>query len=368
MRFRINKAVFQAALKKCSGTVSRRDAVPVLQNFLLQADEQELRIVGTDLELGLVARILIVDIQDQGKITVPADKLLSIVNEASDSDDITFEVEEGDQVKVISGPTQWNVKAMNADDFPDVPSYEHDKATALDRPALLSAVRRVQRAASDDEQRLSLMMLRFQDGKVYASDGHRLHVADIPNQELDMSLPKLAVNELVALLDRTEAENIHIQITENHLLFRIGNEVFSSGKLHAEFPDVKKLIIDPTENNDQVLRVDRQGLLSALKRVRITSDEKTQAIKVELNGAGTAVLASSDETGNNASEQIEVSWNGPTKTVGFNHKYLEDLLNAHDPEKSVEFKLADDTKHRKAPIRADSVGLTTIVLPLKTEV
>lgn len=366
MQFLINKAVFQSALKKCAGTVSRRDAVPVLQNFLIQADPDEVRIVGTDLELGLVAKILIVDIQETGKITVPADKLLSIVNEAADGD-ISFTVHEGDEVKVTAGPTEWNIKGMNADDFPDVPSYDHALALSLNRAALLSAVKRVQRAASDDEQRLQLMMLRFTGGKVYASDGHRLHIASIPSEELDMSLPKLAVNELIALLDRSEAEAINIQITDSHLLFKIGNEVFSSGKLHAEFPDVEKLIVQPTESNNQLLGVDRSSLLSALKRVRITSDEKTQAVKVELNGDGKALLASSDETGNTAQETIDVSWNGSPRSVGFNHKYLEDLLNAHDPEKSIEFRLAEDAKHRKAPIRVDSEGLTTIVLPLRTE-
>lgn len=367
MQFLINKAVFQSALKKCAGTVSRRDAVPVLQNFLLQADEKEVRIVGTDLELGLVAKIVVVDIADTGKITVPADKLLSIVNEAEDGD-INFSVGEADEVKVTAGPTEWNIKGMNADDFPDVPSYDQSLALSINRAGLLSAIKRVQRAASDDEQRLQLMMLRFMNGKVFASDGHRLHIAAIPNEELDMSLPKLAVNELTALLDRSEAENISIQITDSHLLFKIGNEVFSSGKLQADFPDVEKHILQPTENNDQVLRVDRQSLLSALKRVRITSDEKTQAVKVELNGNGKAILASSDESGNKAQETIDVSWEGPNRSVGFNHKYLEDLLNAHDPEKSLEFRMADDVKHRKAPIRVDSEGLTTIVLPLRTEV
>jgi len=367
VQFLINKAVFQSALKKCGSTVSRRDAIPVLQNFLIQADETEVRIVGTDLELGLVARILVVDVKEQGKITVPADKLQSMVNEAEDGD-VDFTVVDGTDIELKAGPTVWHIKGMSSDDYPDVPVYDSKEALDIKREPLLSAIRRVQRAASDDEQRLQLMMLRFMNGKVYASDGHRLHIADIPSEELDMSLPKLAVNELIALLDRSEAAKISVQITENQLLFKIGNEVFSSGKLQADFPDVEKMIVKPTDQNEQELKVDRQSLLTALRRVRITADEKTQAVILDVNGSGKAVLSASDETGNDATETIDAAWNGEEeRSVGFNHRYLEDLLNSHDPVKSITFMLAPDTKHRKAPIKVESEGLTTIVLPLRVD-
>jgi len=365
VEFKIKKPVFSSALHKCGSTVSRRDAVPVLKNFLIQADEREVRIVGTDLELGLVARILVVDVQEQGRITVPAEKLLPIVDEAEDGD-VTFKVTDGAIIEIKAGPTEWQVHGTAADDYPEVPIYDQDQSTPLNREAFLAAVRRVRKAASDDEQRLNLMMLRFRDGKVFAADGHRLHVATLPNHELDMSLPVLAVNELIRLLERSEAENAFIQITNNHLLFKIGNEVFSSGKLQAEFPDVEKAILAPTEKNNDTFKVDRTALLSAVRRVKITSDDKTHAVNLIL-GETEVQLSSADETGNTATEKVSAKWTGEKdRVLGLNYEYLEDLLNAFE-ESTIEFKLGDDAKHRKAPVRVDGEGLTAVVLPLRVD-
>lgn len=366
MQFVIKKPVFSSALHKCGSTVSRRDAVPVLKNFLIQADEEEIRIVGTDLELGLVARIQVVDVKETGRITAPATKLLSIVDEAVDGD-IHFSVGEGSLIEISAGPTNWKIHGMSAEDYPEVPKFDPAQALSLNREKLLASVRRVRRAASEDEQRLNLMMLRFVDGKVYASDGHRAHVANSPDESLDMSLPSLAINELIRLMERSETENIFIQITQNHLLFKIGNEVFSSGRLQAEFPDIQKMIISPTEANTDVFRVDRQTLLSAVKRVKITSDEKTQAVILNINGVG-ATLTSADESGNQSTEQIPCSWEGAedSRIVGLNHAYLKDMLEAFD-EKTLDFRFGEDKKHRKAPVRVDGEGLTVVLLPLKID-
>lgn len=366
MQFIIKKPVFSSALHKCGSTVSRRDAVPVLKNFLIQADEDEIRIVGTDLELGLVARIQVVDVKETGRITAPATKLLSIVDEAVDGD-IHFSVGEGDLIDISAGPTQWKIHGMSAEDYPEVPKFDPAQALSINRERYLASIRRVRKAASEDEQRLNLMMLRFIDGKVYASDGHRAHVADSPDPSLDMSLPSLAVNELIRLMERSETENIFIQVTPNHLLFKIGNEVFSSGRLQAEFPDVQKAIISPTDTNKDVFRVDRQTLLSAVKRVKITADEKTLAVSLNIDGMG-ATLTSADESGNQSAEKIPGNWEGTedSRIVGLNHMYLKDALEAFE-EKTLEFKFGEDKKHRKSAIRVDGEGLTVILLPLRLD-
>lgn len=366
MEFVIKKPVLSSALHKCGSTVSRRDAVPVLKNFLIQADQEEIRIVGTDLELGLVARIQVVDVKEPGRITAPATKLLSIVDEAEDGD-IRIVVNEKSLIDITAGPTQWMIHGMSAEDYPEVPKFDPAQAMTINREKLLSAVRRVRKAASEDEQRLNLMMLRFIQGKVYATDGHRVHMADSPDEFLDMSLPSLAVNELIRLMERSETESIMIQITDNHLLFKIGNEVFSSGKLQAQFPDVEKSIINPTDGNKDLLKIDRTTLLSAVKRVKITSDEKTQAVSLSIDGH-LATLTSADESGNQSTEQIPCTWEGGTdsRVVGFNHQYLKDLLEAFT-EKVLEFRFGEDKKHRKAPVRVDGEGLTVILLPLRID-
>ncbi len=177
MRFSIKKAAFHNALEKASATVSSKDNEPLLKSFNIEADSDELRILSTDLTLGSIAKIRVVDIQDTGAICAPAAKLLSIVRSSEDGD-ITFEVQDN-QAMVNAGRANWQLNILQPEDYPEVPTLDPEKAEEVNRESLLAAIQKVRYAASTEQVRANLMLIAFNGSRVATSDGSRLEAGEV---------------------------------------------------------------------------------------------------------------------------------------------------------------------------------------------
>jgi DNA polymerase III beta subunit len=376
MRFLIKKAAFQTALDKAGATVSSKDNDALLKSFNIQADEDQIRILSTDLSLGSIAKIRVADIKDTGAICVPAQKLTSIVRSAQDGD-IEFEVQEN-QAVLKAGRTTWQINVLDAETFPAVPVFgttnEGDQEPqSVNREKLLDVIAKVRYAASTDEVRAALMLIAFNGERAAASDGHRLQVAEFKGLD-GVQIPINAVNNLVRLLNRTEVEDIKVQVKKNHLLFQIGADTFSTGRLFEDFPDVEKMILAKAETNKRELTIDKKALIEAVERVRIASDEDRKQLTIEVlesgNGTGPEeiILKAVDPNGELAQETL------PCTTVDLdagrqiivNHQYFMDAL-AMNKSAQVTLKLGDDAAKRRSPIYMHEAGLKSVVLQLRPE-
>jgi DNA polymerase-3 subunit beta len=367
LRFQCKKFSMQALLEKASATMPTKDIIPVLKNFRVDVDETRIRVIATDLELATVCSSSMVVCDRPGTAVFPGKKMLDIIKEADDGD-LVVDVVDG-VATIHAGKATWSLRLASGDDYPALPEVTDVELHKVDRVKFLGAVGAVRHAAAEDDTRPNLMMIDVTDGFMSACDGVRYQRADLLGKEardrgdkfpLSLQIPIAAVNDLVKLLRTTEDPAVGIGETDNHLVFGVGTDVFISSKLMAQFPDMETLLLKPAMLNEDELTVDRQELIDAIRRVRITADPETSAIIMDM-ADGQLTVRSVDKHHNTADEMIAAGWSKADRRIVVNHKFLYEMLQMADA-KSCRFRLGADTKSRKSPLlledsENDSVGL-----------
>lgn len=365
-KLKTKKFALQHLLDKAQWVIPTKDLLPVLKNFLVEVSPGKVRVTATDLELSIVASNEMVDVEKSGRAVFPARRLLDIVREAGDGD-IEIEVKDG-EARIEVNRTQWTLKLMSGADYPELPDVSKLKFHQIDRAKFIAAIRAVRYAAATETVRPSLMLIDVTNGEMRASDGVRFQQIkvgkDIP---IDIQIPINAVDDLIKILHTSESPTIEIGEDENTLIFRVSGDVFLAQKLNATFPDVNDMLLKPALANDQELHADRQDLVSAIKRVRITADPETSAIVLHLD-KDRMLVTSKDKYSSTCEEEVDVSWSGPKRKVAFNHTHLLDMLDMTDV-KTCKFFLGPDTKTRPSPIllRDDETGLLGVLNQVRVD-
>ncbi len=344
----IGKYILALLLERAAPVVPTRDVMPVLKNFQFDARPGRLRVVATDMELSMVATAELVTVDTPGIAVFPARKLMEILRKAADGD-VRLRVVAG-TARITVGRTTWTQKLLGGDDYPDLPVISEAVLVQVDRAGFAAALHAVRYAASKEARgsRGSLMMIDVRDGRLTACDGSRFQQATLGDLSLSFALPIGAVDALLKLLAKTDLADISIGESVNHLIFRLGSDLFIVNKVLAQFPDMDSTFLRPALANRHTLTVDRATLVTAVERVRINADAETSAIALRL-GPGRIVVASRDKYGNEATETIDAAWTGPERDIVVNHAFLTDMIGAHGGHELV-FHLGDDTKTRKSPV------------------
>lgn len=356
--------LLKAMLERAGTVVPTREVVEVLRNFHLTSTGSELRVVASDLELSQICRTSMAELSGPGTALLPAQKLLEIVKSVSGESDIEILFSTG-SADVRAGDASWHLKASTGTDYPKMPSVDDLALHEVDRAKFLAGIKSVRLAVAKDASRSNLMMIDVAKGRMTACDGARVQQAFLGDDfPMDMRIPSGAVDYLVKVLESTDQEKVFIGESVNHLVFRIGKDVFIANKLMAAYPDVEELFLRPALENKHRLVVDRAKMVEAIARVRITADPETSAILLVLapdpKGAVLTVSAA-DKYKNTAKQDVSVAWDGPAKRLVVNHVYLSQMLTMHAAS-TCDFYLGEDTKTRKAPILlkdpvAGSVGV-----------
>lgn len=361
MKFRIKKGILEAAVNKASGMVSKDDVRPILKNYLLQVEPTELKIVATDEELAAVASVRVITDVEPGSITVPANKFQEIVTEAVD---VEGEVAvEGTVCTIKFGRSKWRLQGMPADQYPAIEDFGGEGIIAVDREKILGALKKVGFAVGRDVSRPSLMGAFLSSNELCATDGHRIQVTTFEHGISDMLVPAPALDQLVRVLDLAGSKNLEILRKERYILFRVGSDIYLTRILEATYPDVKK-IIGKTPENPRILKVDKESLVGAVKRMRVNADPDSKAIKFEAKGTS-LVISTIDDKGNTGEEDMPCTWSGTETLVkGVNFDYLLELLTVLD-SKEVSFKFGEDTEKKQSPFRVEEGSLVGVILPLR---
>ena len=337
----------------------------MLKNFLVEVRPGEIHVSATDLVLSVIANTQMVSVQRVGQCVLPSARMREIVREAQEGD-LSMDVVDG-EATIKCGPTTWKIKIMSDEEYPDLPDPKSIKFEEVDRSKFLAALRTVRYAASQDASRPSLMLVDVTKGVMRASDGVRFQEAPVGAKiALDFQIPINAVDDLVKILGSTEAPFVEIGEDEDSLVFRIGADTFISQKVTAVFPDLEQQLIKPAMANGLDLHVDKDDLISAVKRVRITADPETSAVVMELDD-NRAVVSAKDKFGSQAVESVEAAWSGPSMVLAFNHEHFLQMLLASDG-KSCHMKIGKGTKTRPAPVvLKDEAGTLAILNQIRVD-
>ncbi len=349
LQLTINRAYLQVLLDKAGTVIPTRDVMPVLKNFRFEAttgSSTALRVIATDMERWMIASTKTVTVTQPGIAVFPARKLLDIIRAADDSD-VTITVT-GTSASIAAGPTHWRLSLQSGADYPVMPEIADTVFSTVNRTEFAGALATVRYAVSRDANRANLMMIDVRGGKMTACDGSRFHQARTVAMPFDLRIPIGAVDDLIRLLKTIDHDTISVGESANHLIFKLGTDVFIVNKLVAAFPDMEAMLLRPAMENRHQLTVRRTDLIEAVKRVRINADTETSAVALIL-APGQLTIAARDKFGNEASQNIDADWTRPQRTLVVNHAFLTQMITGH-PGDTLTFKLGDDTATRRSAL------------------
>lgn len=327
MKFRVTKLAFLEGLQRVQNVVSMRSTLPVLSNVLIVADNNSILLTTTDLDV-TVRCSLDAEVEKSGSTTLPVRRLSGIVRELSENI-IEMEVSDKDVAKVTCGSSYFKIIGLSEEEFPPIPKTSGKISYNLDQGVFREMLKKVAYAASTDETRYVLngILMSFKGGKltIVATDGRRLalveHEVDMTKEaESDLILPSKAVNELLHTLSDEGDLKIHNQ--ENQVIFDYGSIMLASKLIEGTYPNYKQVI--PAQCAERI-PVEREGLLTALKRVSILITDTSSATKLTFGKNRLVITTNTPDVGE-AIETVPIKYSGKDITVAFNPEYMMDPL------------------------------------------
>ncbi len=366
MELVVRKNEFLRELQLFQGIVERKNTIPILANVLLEAKGDEVRMLATDLEVALRSRCH-ASVTKGGALTLPAKKLYEIVKALPETDVRIEEDKSG--VKVAADRFDSRMQTLPREDFPALPEPTGKGLASLPRQALREMIGKTQFAITGEDTRYFLngakFVLRPDSLTLVSTDGHRLALIEVKHkvgieQEIGVILPKKTLLELGKLLMEGEGD-IQFENGENHLFFDVGGRMLISRMIDGQFPAYERVI---PKGNDKLIEFERERLTSAVKRVALLSNERSRAVKVEINDGKVDVTSSSSEFGE-AREVIPIDYKGPPLAISFNAQYVLDFLNVVETD-LVSLSLKDEVSQAvMKPVGAEGYDYTYVIMPMR---
>ncbi|HDS1626755.1 TPA: DNA polymerase III subunit beta [Stenotrophomonas maltophilia] len=365
MRFTLQREAFLKPLAQVVNVVERRQTLPVLANFLVQVQNGQLSLTGTDLEVEMVSRIAVEDAQD-GETTIPARKLFEIIRALPDGSRITVS-QTGDKITVQAGRSRFTLATLPSNDFPSVDEVEATERVAIGEATLKELIERTAFAMAQQDVRYYLNGLLFDlrgDAlRTVATDGHRLALCETDlakpsGSKRQIIVPRKGVTELQRLLESGDRE-IELEVGRSHVRVKRDDVTFTSKLIDGRFPDYEAVI---PIGADREVKVDREALRASLQRAAILSNEKYRGIRVEVSPGNLKISAHNPEQ-EEAQEEIEADTTVSDLAIGFNANYLLDALSALRDEEVI-IQLRDSNS--SALVRESSSEKSRhVVMPLR---
>jgi len=346
MKATIERATLLKSLGHVQSVVERRNTIPILSNVLIEAEEGGgLRLMATDLDLQ-INETVDANVTQPGATTVSAHTLFDIVRKLPEGSQVELFAAEG-KMQVNAGRARFNLATLPRDDFPVI--AEGDLPTRFELPAatLREIIDKTRFAISNEETRYYLMgiFLHVSDEaqpvlKAAATDGHRLARVTVPRPAgaegmPDIIIPKKCVAELRKLLDELDG-TVQVSLSDSKVRFGLGTAILTSKLIDGTFPDYSRVI--PTAN-DKLLKIDPRSFEEGVDRVATIASEKTRAVKMALDRDKVTLSVTSPEQGT-AAEEVPGDYNADGFEIGFNARYLLDILGQMDGD-LIEVHLAD---------------------------
>ncbi|MEM1131320.1 MAG: DNA polymerase III subunit beta [Pseudomonadota bacterium] len=362
MKATLERGTLLKGLSHVQSVVERRNTIPILSNVLIEAAaDGSVRMMATDLDLQVVETVQANEVATPGAITVSAHTLFEIVRKLPDGSQVSLDAADG-KIAIKSSRSRFNLPTLPRDDFPIIAEGELPTSFELPAAELIALIDKTSFAISTEETRYYLngIFLHVADEdepvlKAAATDGHRLARYTLSRPEgaakmPDVIIPRKCVGELKKLLDENSDSNVLIDLSASKIRFTLKSTILTSKLIDGTFPDYNRVI--PT-GNDKLLKLDPSSFRESVDRVATIAQEKTRAVKMALDNDKVTLSVTSPDNGT-AAEELSASYGSETVEIGFNAKYLTDILNQIEGD-SVDLHLADASaptlikEHDKSP-------------------
>ena len=328
MEFRIAKQEFLRGLRLAQGIADRKSTMPMLANVLLRTTgKNQLLVAATDLNVSLTAELK-ANITSEGGLTLGAKNLYELVSNAP-GDEVSLKKTDNHWAEIKSGKVAYRIVGMPDRDFPKVPDHREATYSTIESAVLREMIDRTLFSVCNDETRFHLNGVYFEcDGtraRMVSTDGHRLSKVERtipggPTLTSGVIIPKKGLLELKKVLE--SGPNCKLAIKTPHL-FLVQDEVAIAVKLiDAQFPPYEQVI--PKEHK-KVITIDRARFIDALRRAQLMSSE-TRGVKIAATKEGVTITSDNPDLGE-VREEMEAEYNGEAIAIGFNPKYVVELLS-----------------------------------------
>jgi len=330
MKFVVSSSSLVKQLSAINGVVSTNPIVPILENFLLQLDGNKLTATASDLQTVMSTEIR-VESEDKGAIAIPAKLLLDTLRALPDQP-VTIKVdEETFGTEIVSENGRYKLSGENPIDFPKTPAVSNGYVIELPASALGTAISNTIFATSTDDLRPAMggvfLQLGTESTTFVATDGHRLvryRRTDIQSDaDTSMIIQRKALTLLKAILPADDVL-IRAEFSTSNAFFSFGNIQMICRLVDERFPDFENAI--PTDNPN-TLTISRSEILQSLRRISIYANKTTHQVRLKLSLNNLMISAEDLEFSNEAVEQLTCEYNGEDMEIGFNAKFLIEMLS-----------------------------------------
>ena len=351
MEIKANSSDLLKALNHIHGIVEVRHTLPILSNIVLSAENNELSLSSTNLDIFCSDKID-AEIVNSGEISVPAITFFEIVKRLPSGSDVVLSMGDEDTELILKcGRSKFNLSTLRTEDFPILSDKDLSTNFVISADELSRMIDKTKFAISNEETRYYLNGIFFHKAesnsikflRAVATDGHRLAQYDIPlpqgaEEITGIIIPKKTVFELRKVLDDADGD-VSVSLNENKIKFSFNNLKIISKVIDGTFPDYTKVI---PQNNDKKFKTNNSELKNAIDRVSavaINEETKSKAIKLTIENNKLNLSVESQSKGS-AKEEIDISYSNEKVDIGFNSRYLLDICNEVDGDE-IDVNLLD---------------------------
>lgn len=371
MNIKVDKKDLVALLSKTQNIVEKRNTMPILINILIQAEDGEVRVFATDLEVSLTDQVS-AEVVSEGKIAVNAKNLFDIVRELAEGP-IALEVKPNNRLQIKQHKSVFNIVGIGPEEYPVFPTFKTNDFIEVNPDVLMDMIDRTIYSVSTDETRYHLNGVYFEKKtengrtqfRMVATDGHRLSLVDRFTDEdtaniihSGVIIPRKGLSEVKKIIDFSD-QPIQMAVEGSQLIVKTGSTVLMVRLIEGKYPNYQQLI---PQNLKKTATIQRDSLLSSIRRVSLLSNQKSKGVTIAL-GKGKMEISSNNPELGDAKEEIDVDYSGEELKIGFNAKYILDILNSFQDE-SLSLEL--DSQLSPGLIRpATDSDYTCVVMPMR---
>lgn len=367
MQFEVDKQTLLKSLTIVNGAVEKKNTIPVLQNVKIDAQNGKIILSATDMDV-LVTSSFKARMESNGSTTASAQMFYDIIRKLPDDSQIKIAQKDPNILNITSKKLKYNLPCIDASEFPSLNEGEFTNDITIDAKSLCKMIDKTRFAISNDETRYYLNGLFLQSIKVdgnyelrcAATDGHRLAMSKLKCDALELEfgiiIPKKSVNEVRRVVD--SSKSVKIEVSQTKIKVSADNSSIVSKLIDGQFPDYEKVL---PKGNDQIATITKKPLFDSVDRISTMAADKHRSVKFGLEENKITLQINSND-GSYAHEEVEVQYSGEKIEIGFNSKYLLDVIGQVDKE---EFVMKFKDGNSPALVEAKGFDSVYVIMPVR---
>jgi DNA polymerase III subunit beta len=370
MKFIVSTTALLKNLQSISGVLNSNNSLPILDNFLFELNDEKLLVTASDLESTISVSIPVSKADDNGSIAIPAKFLVEILKTFPDVP-MSFTINiETFQVEISAGEGKYKLTGFNGEEFPKAPVIDNGSSLTMGSKTLSNAFNKTLFATGNDDMRVVMTgvfcQLSDQDITFVATDAHKLVRYRRTDSKSSVTgnfiLPKKPLN-LVKNIMAAQDVDVKIEYNSTNVSFEFENILLICRLIDGKYPNYEAVI---PVNNTKKLTIDRQQIMTSIKRVSIFSNQLTRQIRFSISGKELMLASEDMELANEAKERLTCNYEGEDIDIGFNSKFILEMISNLD---SDEICIEMSTSNRAAlifPVNPDNKDedILMLVMPV----